>query len=123
MNTSAALDVLGALSQHSPLSIFRLLVRHVPSGLPAGEIARRLRLPKPTLSFHLNVLAAANLVRPRRSGRSITYSPELDCVNALGGFLMENYCGGQRECWTPSMKPSRPSSRTRERTSAKPKGG
>lgn len=122
MNTSAALDVLGALAQDTRLSIFRLLVRHYPQGLPAGEIARRLHLPKPTLSFHLNVLAAANLVHPRKSGRSISYFPELECVNALAGFLMENCCGGKRACLPTTTKHSRLSVRARERTSAKPIG-
>jgi DNA-binding transcriptional ArsR family regulator len=122
MNTSAALDVLGALSQPTRLNIFRLLVRHAPSGLPAGEIAHRLRLPKPTLSFHLNVLAAANLVQPRKSGRSISYFPKLDCVNALAGFLMENCCGGQRECLPTTVKLTRTSIPARQRKSTKPKG-
>jgi hypothetical protein len=54
--------------------MFRLLVRHAPDGLPAGTIARRLRLPSPTLSFHLNVLAAAELIQPHKNGRSISYS-------------------------------------------------
>lgn len=122
MNTSAALDVLGALSQGTRLRIFRLLVRQAPSGLRAGEIAHRLHLPKPTLSFHLNVLAAANLVQPQKSGRSISYSAELDCVNSLAEFLMENCCGGQQECLSTSMKPLRTSGRARERTSTKTKG-
>jgi DNA-binding transcriptional ArsR family regulator len=105
MNTSAALDVLGALSQNTRLSIFRLLVRHAPAGLAAGEIAHRLRLPKPTLSFHLNVLAAASLVRPLKNGRSISYSADLDCINALAAFLMENCCGGRRECVPSGVMP------------------
>jgi ArsR family transcriptional regulator, arsenate/arsenite/antimonite-responsive transcriptional repressor len=72
MNMNAALNAFGALSQETRLKIFRLLVRHAPDGLPVGEIARRLHLPGPTLSFHLNVLAAANLVRPQKNGRSDT---------------------------------------------------
>ncbi|PYT96757.1 MAG: transcriptional regulator [Acidobacteria bacterium] len=70
------------------LNIFRLLVRNAPDGLAAGQIARRLCLPSPTLSFHLNVLAAAELVRPHKNGRSIRYSASLECVNRLTDFLM-----------------------------------
>src|SRR5271155_573316 len=94
MNTSQAVDSLAALAQQTRLTIFRLLVRYAPSGLPAGEIARQLHLPGPTLSFHLNVLAAAELVEPHKNGRSIRYSPRLEAVSGLAGFLMENCCAG-----------------------------
>jgi len=95
MNTSQAVDSLAALAQETRLNIFRLLVRYAPLGLPAGEIARHLHLPGPTLSFHLNVLAAAELVEPHKNGRSIRYSPRLDRVSGLAGFLMENCCAGR----------------------------
>lgn len=106
MKTSFAVDSLAALAQETRLNIFRLLVRHAPEGLPAGTIARRLRLPGPTLSFHLNVLAAAELVRPHKNGRSIAYSANLDNVNRLTSFLMENCCGGRGECAPFSAGPS-----------------
>lgn len=93
-----AITALGALAQETRLDIFRLLVRHAPKGLPAGTIARHFRLPSPTLSFHLNVLAAAELVRPEKNGRSISYSANLESVNALMSFLMENCCGGRGGC-------------------------
>jgi ArsR family transcriptional regulator len=98
MKTSFAVDSLAALAQETRLNIFRLLVRHAPKGLPAGTIARRLRLPGPTLSFHLNVLAAADLIAPHKNGRSISYSANLDSVNRLTGFLMENCCAGRAVC-------------------------
>lgn len=98
MKTSFAVDSLAALAQETRLNIFRLLVRHAPDGLAAGQIARRLHLPSPTLSFHLNVLAAAELVRPHKNGRSIRYSASLDSANRLTEFLMENCCGGRGGC-------------------------
>lgn len=103
MNSSCAVDALSALAQETRLHIFRLLVRHAPGGLPAGQIARRLHLPGPTLSFHLNVLSAAELIAPHKYGRSISYSPRLDTVNGLAGFLLENCCRGS--C-TPMDNPS-----------------
>ena len=42
MNQSTALDALSALSQETRLDVFRLLVQEGPSGLAAGEIAKRL---------------------------------------------------------------------------------
>ena len=98
MKTSYAVESLAALAQETRLNIFRLLVRHAPDGLPAGTIARRLRLPSPTLSFHLNVLAVTGLVRAHKNGRSISYSADLESVNRLTNFLLENCCGGRGGC-------------------------
>lgn len=98
MKLLLAVDSLSALAQETRLNIFRLLVRHAPEGLAAGAIARHLRLPSPTLSFHLNVLAATELVRPHKNGRSISYSANLETVNRLTNFLMENCCGGRGGC-------------------------
>ena len=106
MKTSYAVDSLAALAQDTRLKIFRLLVRYAPKGLPAGTIARRLRLPGPTLSFHLNVLAAAELIQPHKNGRSISYSANLDSVNRLTSFLMENCCGGRGGC-APFAEPAK----------------
>jgi ArsR family transcriptional regulator, arsenate/arsenite/antimonite-responsive transcriptional repressor len=97
MNKLSAVDCLSALAQETRLNIFRLLVQNAPKGLPAGEIARRLKLPGPTLSFHLNILAATELIQAERNGRSIFYSPYLKNVNRLMIFLTENCCGG-RSC-------------------------
>jgi len=94
MNISDAVDSLAALAQVTRLDIFRLLVRYAPLGLPAGAIARQLRLPGPTLSFHLNVLAAARLIEPHKNGRSIRYSPRIEAVSGLAEFLTENCCCG-----------------------------
>ena len=110
MNTSDAVDSLAALAQHSRLDIFRLLVRYAPLGLPAGQIARQLRLPGPTLSFHLNVLAAAKLVEPHKNGRSIRYSPRLEAVSSLAAYLMENCCSAG-ECAAADSGQCAPGSR------------
>jgi DNA-binding transcriptional ArsR family regulator len=95
MNISETVDSLAALAQETRLSIFRLLVRHAPGGLPAGTIAKKLKLPGPTLSFHLNVLAAAQLIAPSKNGRSISYSANLERIGHLTEFLFENCCGGK----------------------------
>ncbi len=113
MKTLYAVDSLAALAQETRLNIFRLLVRHAPKGLPAGTIARRLRLPGPTLSFHLNVLAAADLIEPHKNGRSISYSAKLESVNRLTGFLMENCCGGRGGC-APFADPANESPASRQ---------
>jgi hypothetical protein len=43
-------------------------------------------------------LAAAELVQPHKNGRSISYSANLETVNAMTNFLTENCCGGRGGC-------------------------
>lgn len=72
-----------------------MLVKAGPEGLPAGEIAQRLKLAAPTLSFHLAQLRHAGLVHQRRDGRSIIYAANFDGMSLLMGFLTDNCCGGE----------------------------
>ncbi len=64
---------LAALAQSTRLEVFRLLVKHEPEGLAAGELARSLAIPQNTMSSHLSVLSRARLVSAERFGRSIVY--------------------------------------------------
>ena len=93
METGQAVTALEALAQESRLGIFRLLVEAGPDGLPAGLIAERMKLPAPTLSFHLAQLKHAGLTACRRDGRSLIYSANFAEMNDLVGFLTDNCCG------------------------------
>jgi len=97
MEIDVAIQALGALAQGTRLDVFRLLVRHEPAGLPAGEIARRLGVPHTTLSTHLGLLSRAGLVRSTRKSRSIIYRAELEAIRRLVAFLLENCCDGASE--------------------------
>jgi ArsR family transcriptional regulator len=97
MKPAAAVSRLAALAQETRLAIFRLLVQRGPEGLCAGDIQARLKLPAPTLSFHLKELTHAGLLTPRQDGRFIYYAPDFGAMNALIGYLTENCCGG-RSC-------------------------
>ena len=105
MKKAAAVAALGALAQETRLDIFRLLVEKGPEGLPAGEIGTRLKLPSPTLSFHLNQLRFAGLISSRRESRSIIYSANFKMMNDLIGYLTENCCGGRPELCAPAKMP------------------
>jgi arsenate reductase len=83
---------LAALAQETRLEIFRLLVERAPQGLPAGEIGERLRLPSPTLSFHLNQLRHTGLVTSRRQSRLIIYGAKSRTMNSLIDYLSEHCC-------------------------------
>jgi DNA-binding transcriptional ArsR family regulator len=75
----------------------RLLIKIGPEGLPAGEIAAKLNVPPPTLSFHVASLERAGLVSSRRVQRQIIYAPDFEGVRALVSFLLEDCCGGRPE--------------------------
>ena len=95
METKQVVEALGALAQETRLAVFRMLIEAGPSGLPAGEISARLRLPAATASFHLAQLSRAGLLASRAQGRFIIYSADFERMNALLGFLTENCCGGE----------------------------
>ncbi len=78
---------LQALGQPTRLAAMRMLARHRPFGLPAGDIARLLAVPHNTLSTHLATLEEEGLVRSRREGRSIIYAAEPNACALLAGQL------------------------------------
>lgn len=94
METLKAIEALGALSQETRLEAFRTLVRHEPSGLPAGEIARMLNVPQNTLSTHLAILVNAGLAESRRDGRSVIYRARIAEMEGLIAYLLEDCCQG-----------------------------
>lgn len=83
---------LGALAQESRLAVFRLLVKRGPDGFSPGEIAERLGIAAPTLSFHLKELQNAGLISARREGRFLFYSTRFDRMKSLVGFLTDECC-------------------------------
>jgi len=103
MKTSEAVAALSALAQGTRLDAFRLLVQAGPEGLAvqagpeglaAGELAERLGISPPALSFHLKGLTHAGLAKARQDGRYVIYTADFDAMQALLDFLTENCCGG-----------------------------
>ena len=92
METKHAVAALSAMAQETRLEALRLLVQAGPAGLAAGEIARRLDVPAPTLSFHLRALLHAGLVSAAREGRSLLYAADFARLRGLVAFLSENCC-------------------------------
>lgn len=101
MESESTILALSALAQPTRLETFRLLVRHEPDGLPAGEIARQLDVPPNTMSAHLGVLSRAGLVKSERQSRSIIYRADLDTLRALTLFLVKDCCEGRAEVCAP----------------------
>lgn len=103
MESQIAILALAALAQSTRLETFRLLVRHEPSGLPAGEIADALVVPTNTMSAHLGVLSRAGLISSERRSRSIIYRADLDRLQALVLFLLKDCCQGRAELCEPLL--------------------
>lgn len=94
MEKTDAVAALAALAQETRLDVFRLLVQAGAEGMAVGQIGAQLGLAPPTLSFHLNALRHAGLIRFRRAGRSLIYAAEYPAMNALLAYLTENCCAG-----------------------------
>lgn len=113
---------LSALAQETRLDVFRLLVQKGPEGLAAGEIGTRLGQPSPTMSFHLNQLRFAGLVRSRRESRSIIYSANYKAMTDLVTYLTENCCGGRPELCIPAGADCGPECASQQTTVTSKKG-
>lgn len=111
MKSAEVVPILAALAQETRLDVFRLLVEAGPRGLPAGEIARRLEIAAPTLSFHLRSLLHAGLVTSERSGRSLVYAASFERLRRVVAFLTENCCAESGGRWVPAAAARRSRSR------------
>jgi DNA-binding transcriptional ArsR family regulator len=98
MDGPNAVTALNALSHDTRLAAFRHLVQAGNEGLAVGALRDLLELPSATLSAHLNILRAAELVVDEREGRSIRVRANYAQMNALIAYLTENCCAGQAAC-------------------------
>nr|WP_297462222.1 metalloregulator ArsR/SmtB family transcription factor [uncultured Halomonas sp.] len=114
MDNITAIEAFAALSQSTRLETFRLLVRHEPEGLPAGEIARLLEIPHNTMSTHLGILSRAGLVASRRHSRSVIYRANLGRIRETVSFLVRDCCAGHPNLCEPLLQELRPCCPTEE---------
>jgi ArsR family transcriptional regulator, arsenate/arsenite/antimonite-responsive transcriptional repressor len=101
MERDTAVLALAALAQPTRLDVFRLLVKHEPAGLPAGDIARGLAVPHNTMSSHLGILSRAGLISSERRSRSIIYRADLTQLREVVTFLCQDCCGGHPSVCAP----------------------
>jgi ArsR family transcriptional regulator len=101
MDKENAIVALAALAQGTRLDVFRMLARHEPHGLPAGELAREMATPHNTMSAHLAVLSRAGLARGERYSRSIIYRADLNRLREVMLFLVKDCCGGNAALRAP----------------------
>ena len=104
MESENAILALAALAQSTRLDVFRLLVKHEPEGLAAGDIARALAVPQNTMSSHLSILSRAGLVSAQRFSRSIVYRADLANLQAVILFMLQDCCNGRPEICVPLVE-------------------
>jgi len=102
MEIYTAAAALGGLAHEGRLAIYRMLVVAGPQGLPVGSIARKLKMPGATLSFHLAQLKQAGLVLTRRDGRELIQTADFTRMTALVDYLTENCCAGDATACAPA---------------------
>ncbi|RUL62013.1 transcriptional regulator [Dyella dinghuensis] len=120
MQTKQAITILSALAQESRLAVYRLLIEHAPEGLAASVIAEKLGLANATLSFHLKELSHAGLVTSQQDGRFIYYTPVIEAMNELVGYLTDHCCSqSQTRCvvGSTSCKPAKVAAKPRRKAS------
>lgn len=98
MKSQDVIVALFALAQESRLALFRLLVKRGPDGFTPGELAEKLSIPAPTMSFHLKELTRSGLIAARRDGRFLYYSVNFAAMQGLVDFLMEKCCSLSDTC-------------------------
>lgn len=101
MEINEATHLFSALAQDSRLATVKHLIRLGPRGAPAGEVAKALEIPSPTMSFHLKELERAGLIHARREGRKIIYAADYGGLRELIDFLLADCCGGDRRLCGP----------------------
>jgi DNA-binding transcriptional ArsR family regulator len=97
MNKEIATTLFESLASGVRLDVFRLLVKHAPTGLVAGEIATELALPPTNLSFHLKAMTHAGLVNVTQEGRYSRYRANLTVMQSLIDYLTAECCTGHPE--------------------------
>ena len=104
MESEQAILALAALAQSTRLDVFRLLAKHEPEGLAAGDIAKALAVPQNTMSSHLAILSRARLVTTQRRSRSIVYRADAAHLRSVMLFMLKDCCDGRPEVCAPLIE-------------------
>jgi len=80
-------SILAALAQPTRLQILDRVADAGPEGVAAGELARAIRCPPSTLSFHLKELSRTGVLEAHPEGRFILYSLRRPALKALAVYI------------------------------------
>jgi protein-tyrosine-phosphatase/DNA-binding transcriptional ArsR family regulator len=104
MTKADLIAALAALGQETRLDILRILAQRGAEGLPPGVIGERLKLPLPTLSFHLNDLKHSGLVVSHRESKAVLYEVKVSTIDKVVEYLSEN-CRGRMKAANLAQRP------------------
>ena len=107
-------SILAALAQPTRLQILDRVSDAGPEGVAAGDLARALRCPASTLSFHLKELSRTGVLEARPDGRFIRYALRRPALQALAGYIA-GLAGPNRAGRGNRSGKHRPTRRSRER--------
>jgi ArsR family transcriptional regulator len=79
-------QVFKALADPSRRKVLRLLQK---GSMSAGDLAKKFDFTAPSMSHHLSLLKAADLVRTERRGQSIVYSLNTSVLEDASRFLLD----------------------------------
>lgn len=57
--------------------------------MASGDIAKKLEIPAPTLSFHMTHLSNAKLVNSSKIGRSVIYTANFERMQGVLEYLLD----------------------------------
>ena len=101
LDQTRAASTFAALGSEQRLAVLRVLVRAGPEGLAIGELGARSGVSGSTLTHHMKILAAADLVKQVKDGRRIIcIGAAYDRMQALSEYLLQ-------ECCADSSSPSK----------------
>lgn len=95
MKLSSASLGFSSIGSEARLGILQILVKAGQPGLNIGDIKHRTDIPASTLAHHLKSLAAADLIRQSKQGRTIFVTANYDHLESLAGFILEECCWEQ----------------------------
>ena len=104
MKATQVIKAFAALAHNYRLSIYRLLIEQGPAGLPAGVIGDRVGLAPSSLTFHLQSLHRAGLIKQARVSRHLMYSADFSAMNELVGYLTDNCCAASGGSCAPARR-------------------
>lgn len=104
MDKNAAITAFAALSQPTRLDVFRLLIKAGSDGMLSGQIGDALGVRQNTMSANLAILLQAGLIRNERQGRTIRYFADMDGLQGLLAFVLEDCCGGRPDLCQPLIQ-------------------
>lgn len=93
IDLTLAASGFAALGSEQRLTVLLALVRAGPAGLSIGALAEATGVTGSTLTHHMKILAAAELVEQTRQGRSIICAAiAYERVRSLSHFLLTECC-------------------------------